>query len=81
METIFAEIDNYLNQNRRLVLARIIRQVGNISVGLIGLTATDGSINFMDSEDAVIVPWQKVRKSWEASPKRWCWSKNSTVSS
>jgi xanthine dehydrogenase accessory factor len=28
METIFAEIDNYLNQNRRLVLARIIRQVG-----------------------------------------------------
>lgn len=29
METNFAEIDNYLRQNRRLVLARIIHQIGS----------------------------------------------------
>jgi len=40
--------------------ASMIRQVGNISVGIIGLTGQDESLRFQKSEDAVLLPWQKV---------------------
>lgn len=40
--------------------ASLVREVGNISVGLIGLTATDGSVLFTENENAAIIPWQKA---------------------
>jgi hypothetical protein len=40
--------------------AGMIQQVGSLSVGVIGLTAYDGSVRFHKSEDAVIYPWQSV---------------------
>jgi hypothetical protein len=40
--------------------AALIRRMGNVSVGVIGLTAQDGSIQFGENEDAELLPWQKV---------------------
>jgi len=40
--------------------AHLIRQAGNISVGVIGLTGSDISNPFPENEDAVVLPWQKV---------------------
>jgi len=37
-----------------------VRQVGNISVGIIGLTGFDGTPFFQDNENIEIIPWQKV---------------------
>ncbi|KPK28254.1 MAG: hypothetical protein AMJ61_03120 [Desulfobacterales bacterium SG8_35_2] len=43
-----------------LFSAALIRRMGNISVGVIGLTAHDGSIQFGENEDAELLPWQEV---------------------
>ena len=40
--------------------ASLIQPVGNISVGVIGLTAYDGSVQLREDEDVVLLPWQKV---------------------
>ncbi len=40
--------------------ASLIRRVGNLSVGVIGLTEYDGSDRFAENEDALLLPWQKV---------------------
>ena len=45
---------------RPLFSASLIRRVGSLSVGVIGLTGHDGSIQFGENEDAVLLPWQKV---------------------
>lgn len=45
---------------RPLFPASLIRQVGSLSVGVIGLTGHDGSIRFGENEDAVLLPWQKA---------------------
>jgi len=46
METNFAEIDSYLRQNRRLVLARIIHQIGSVTrrLGTKCLIIEDGTL-------------------------------------
>jgi len=38
----------------------LIRRVGNISIGIIGLTDYDPSPKFPGHEDVVFIPWQKV---------------------
>ena len=38
----------------------LIRKVGNISVGIIGLTAYDGKVHFQDNENAAILPYDMV---------------------
>jgi len=49
------------NSNKKtLFSASLIRKVGNISVGVIGLTGYDGPIRFAESEDVVLLPWQEV---------------------
>jgi hypothetical protein len=40
--------------------ASLIRRVGNIAVGIIGLTADDGSIRLPENDETVLLPWQKV---------------------
>ena len=40
--------------------ASLIRPVGSISVGVIGLTGLDGTNRFEENEDAVLVSWQEV---------------------
>jgi hypothetical protein len=47
------------NQNP-LFTPSLIRNVGSLSVGIIGLTDYDGSLRFQENEDAVLLPWQKV---------------------
>lgn len=43
-----------------LFAASLVRPVGSLSVGIIGLTGSEGSIRFQDNEDAVLLPWQKT---------------------
>ncbi len=45
---------------RPLFSASLIRRVGSLSVGIIGLTGHDGSMRFGENEDAVLLPWQEV---------------------
>ncbi len=40
--------------------ASLIRKVGSLSVGIIGLTANDSLSRFKAAEDATLLPWQKV---------------------
>jgi cytochrome c1 len=40
--------------------ASIIRQVGNISVAIIGLTDNDANVRFRPDEDAALLPWPDV---------------------
>jgi len=48
------------SDGKSLFSSHLIRQVGNITVGVIGLTGSDGSTPFPENEDAVLLPWQKV---------------------
>ncbi len=48
------------SNKKPLFSASLIRQVGSLSVGVIGLTDYDGSIRLAENEDAVLLPWQKV---------------------
>jgi hypothetical protein len=43
-----------------LFAASLIRPVGSLSVGIIGLTGSGGAIRFQDNEDALLLPWQKA---------------------
>ena len=40
--------------------ASLLRSVGNITIGIIGLTGHDTKSGFADNEDVVILPWQEV---------------------
>ena len=40
--------------------ATLIRNLENLTVGIIGLTGHDGKVQFQDNEDAMILPWQEV---------------------
>jgi hypothetical protein len=40
--------------------ASLIRRVGDITVGIIGLTAYDGKVHFQDNENAAILPYDMV---------------------
>ena len=40
--------------------ASLVRRIGTLTVGIIGLTGNDPTIRFAKNEDAVILPWQKV---------------------
>ena len=40
--------------------ASMIRKIGDISVGIIGLTAYDGKVHFQDNENAAILPYDMV---------------------
>jgi len=50
----------------------VIQKVGNLSVGIIGLTEFDGSPLFQKNEDAVILPWQKVLPGLVANLENKC---------
>ena len=43
-----------------LFSASLIRQIGGLSVGIIGLTGYDAPNRFAENEDAVLLPWQEV---------------------
>lgn len=48
------------SNKKTLFSASLIRQVGSLSIGVIGLTDYDGSIRFDENEDASLLPWQNV---------------------
>ena len=52
--------------------ASLIRRFGNLTVGIIGLTANDGKIQPLDSEDAAILPWQEVLPGYIADLSTSC---------
>ena len=50
----------------------VIHKVGNLSVGIIGLTDYEGSLRFRENEDAVLLPWQKVLPELVADLEKRC---------
>jgi len=40
--------------------ANLIRKIGDMTVGVVGLTGHDGQTRFQPEDDAVILPWQEV---------------------
>jgi len=48
------------SNKKPLFSASLIRQVGSLSIGIIGLTDYDGTIRFEENEDALFLPWQIV---------------------
>jgi hypothetical protein len=50
----------------------LIRKIGNITVGIIGLTGHDGKVQFKNNEDAVILPWQEVLPDYVADLSSRC---------
>jgi len=53
---------NLVNKStgKSLFPAYLVRKVGSISIGIIGLTGYDGSDRFLGKEDAALLSWQKV---------------------
>ena len=52
--------------------ASMIRKVGDISVGIIGLTAYDGKVHFQDNENAAILPYDMVLPGLVADLSKKC---------
>ena len=48
------------SNGKPLFPANLVRKVGSISVGIIGLTGYDGSEQLLKNEGAALLPWQKV---------------------
>jgi len=48
------------SNKKPLFSASLIRQTGGLSIGVIGLTEYDGSNNFEEKEDALLLSWQDV---------------------